>query len=72
MQGAEGADLDRKQILEDQCRAASENLFRKRRELQQMQSNFDGASRELMEVRNERGMAERNYNEAEQINHNIN
>jgi len=37
-----------------------------------MQSNFDGASRELMEVRNERGMAERNYNEAEQINRNIN
>jgi len=72
MQGAEGADLDRKQILEDQCRAASENLFRKRRELQQMQSNFDGASRELMEIRNERSLAERNFNEAEQINRNIN
>lgn len=61
MQGAEGADLDRKQILEDQCRAASENLFRKRRELQQMQSNFDGASRERMEIRNERNLAERNF-----------
>lgn len=72
MQGAEGADLDRKQILEDQCRAASENLFRKRRELQQMQSNFDGASRELMEIRNERNFAERGYNEAAQINENIN
>lgn len=34
MQGAEGADLERKQILEDQCRAASETLFRKRRDLQ--------------------------------------
>ena len=33
MQGAEGADLEKKQILEDQCRAASENLFKKRREL---------------------------------------
>lgn len=65
MQGAEGADLDRKQILEDQCRAASENLFRKRRELQQMQSNFDGASRELMEIRNERNLTERNFQEAE-------
>lgn len=32
--GAEGADLERKQILEDQCRAASETLFRKRRDLQ--------------------------------------
>ena len=65
MQGAEGADLDRKQILEDQCRAASENLFRKRRELQQMQSNFDGASRELMEIRNDRNLGERNFQEAE-------
>jgi hypothetical protein len=37
MQGAEGADLERKQILEDQCRAASETLFKKRRELQQLQ-----------------------------------
>lgn len=32
-QGAEGADLEKKQILEDQCRAASETLFKKRREL---------------------------------------
>ena len=37
MQGAEGADLERKQILEDQCRGASETLFKKRRELQQLQ-----------------------------------
>jgi hypothetical protein len=34
MQGAEGADLERKQVLEEQCRAASEALFKKRRELQ--------------------------------------
>ena len=33
MQGAEGADLERKQILEEQCRACSETLFKKRREL---------------------------------------
>jgi hypothetical protein len=37
-----------------------------------MQSNFDGASRELMEIRNERNNAERGYNEAVQINENIN
>jgi predicted nucleic acid-binding Zn-ribbon protein len=37
MQGAEGADLERKQILEEQCRACSETLFKKRRELQQLQ-----------------------------------
>ena len=35
-QGADGADLQRKQILEDQCRGVSEKLFRKRRELQTM------------------------------------
>ena len=29
MQGAEGADLERKQILDDQYRAATETFFRK-------------------------------------------
>jgi methanogenic corrinoid protein MtbC1 len=33
IQGVGGADLSKKEILEDQCRAASETLFRKRREL---------------------------------------
>lgn len=59
MQGAEGADLERKQILEDQCRAASETLFKKRRELQQLQQNFESASREIMQIRNEKNELER-------------
>jgi UDP-glucose:O-linked fucose beta-1,3-glucosyltransferase len=33
MQGAEGADLERKQILDDQYRAATETFFRKQRDL---------------------------------------
>ena len=52
MQGAEGADLDKKQILEDQCRAASETLFKKRRELQKLQKDYDDDARQLMEIRN--------------------
>ena len=63
MQGAEGADLERKQILEDQCRAASETLFRKRRDLQQLQSNFETASRELNEIRAEKNELDGNNNE---------
>ncbi len=51
MQGAEGADLDKKQILEEQCRAASETLFKKRRELQKLQKDYDDDSRRLMELR---------------------
>ena len=66
MQGADGADLERKQILEDQCRAASEALFRKRRELQSLQSNFDTASRELMEIRGEKNELERRGNQVNQ------
>lgn len=58
MQGAKGADIERKQILEDQCRQVSENLFKKRRDLQQMQTNFDAASRELMDVKNEKKAVE--------------
>jgi flagellar biosynthesis chaperone FliJ len=51
IQGAEGADLEKKQILEDQCRAASETLFKKRRELQKMQKDYDDDARALMEIR---------------------
>lgn len=51
MQGAEGADLDKKQILEDQCRAASETLFKKRRELQKLQKDYDDDARRLMEIK---------------------
>ena len=49
MQGAEGADLEKKQILEDQCRAASETLFKKGRELQKLQKDYDDDARQLME-----------------------
>lgn len=45
IQGAEGADLEKKQILEDQCRAASETLFKKRRELQKLQRDYDDDAR---------------------------
>ena len=51
MQGAEGADLEKKQILEDQCRAASETLFKKRRELQKLQKDYDEDARRLMEFK---------------------
>lgn len=51
VQGAEGADLEKKQILEDQCRAASETLFKKRRELQKLQKDYDDDARQLMEIR---------------------
>lgn len=52
IQGAEGADLEKKQILEDQCRAASETLFKKRRELQKLQKDYEDDSKQLMEIRN--------------------
>ena len=67
MQGAKGADIERKQILEDQCRTVSETLFRKRRDLQQMQTNFDAASRELMDVRAEKNDLERRGRDAVEV-----
>jgi len=51
MQGAEGADLEKKQILEDQCRAASETLFKKRRELQKLQKDYDDDAKRLMDIK---------------------
>jgi len=51
--------LERKQILEDQCRHASEDLFKKRRDLQQIQSQFETCSKELMEIRAEKNELDR-------------
>jgi hypothetical protein len=66
IQGAEGADLEKKQILEDQCRAASETLFKKRRELQKLQKDYEDDARQLMEIRN-KSSAHQKQNEATQI-----
>ena len=66
MQGAEGADLERKQILEDQFRAASETLFRKRRDMGQLEGNFKTASLELIDIRNQKQEIDREQNEHEQ------
>ena len=63
MQGAEGADLERKQILEDQFRAASETLFRKRRDMGQLEQNFKTASLELIDIRNTKGEIDREAND---------
>lgn len=65
MQGAEGADLEKKQILEDQCRAASETLFKKRRELQKLQKDYDDDARRLMEVKTKQQQLGR---QAEELN----
>lgn len=45
----------------------SETLFRKRRDLQQMQTNFDAASRELMDVRAEKNDLERRVRETAEM-----
>ena len=68
MQGAEGADLERKQILDDQYRQATENFFRKQRDLQQITTNFDTAKRELDEVRNEKNEIERENGNLDAVN----
>ena len=65
--GEKGAEIERKQILEDQCRTVSETLFKKRRDLQKWQSTFDGASRELMEAKAEKNDIERAYAETQQM-----
>lgn len=72
MKGAEGADLERKQILEDQFRTASENLFKKRRDMGQLEQNFKTASLELIEIRNQRQDFDRQVNELGQINEQVN
>ena len=51
LRGAEGADLEKKQILEEQCRAASETLFKKRKEVQKLNKEYDDDMRRLIEYK---------------------
>ena len=67
MQGAEGADLERKQILDDQYRSATEQFFRKQRDLQQLTTNFDTAKKELDDIRGERNEIDRDNNNFVQV-----
>mmetsp|Transcript_16344 Transcript_16344/g.19433 ORF Transcript_16344/g.19433 Transcript_16344/m.19433 type:complete len:86 (+) Transcript_16344:203-460(+) len=67
MSGAEGADLERKQILEDQFRAASETLFRKRRDMGQLEQNYKTASLELVQIRNQKQEIDRENDDAAQV-----
>ncbi len=62
-QGADGADLDRKNVLEDQFRKASEDLFKKRRDMGQLEQNFKTASLELIDIRNSKQEIEREFND---------
>ena len=64
--GAEGADLERKQILEDQFRSASEALFKKRRDMGQLEQNFKTASLELVQIRNQKQEIDREHDDAVQ------
>ena len=64
--GAEGADLDRKHVLEEQFRAASEALFRKRRDMGQLEQNFKTASMELVDIRQRRQEYDRGMNDEAQ------
>ncbi len=71
MQGAEGADLEKKQILEDQCRAASETLFKKRRELQKLQKDYDDDARRLMEFKTKQQQLHKQNDELNGIRENL-
>lgn len=50
LRGAEGADLEKKQILEEQCRAASETLFKKRKDVQKLNKEYDDDMKRLIEI----------------------
>ena len=45
-------DVDQKELLEEQCRAASENLFKKKKELQLCQKEYEEDMRRYNEVKN--------------------
>ena len=50
--GVSKDDLARKEGIEEQCNSASENLFKKRKELQRLDQEFDQDNRKLAEIMN--------------------
>jgi len=48
--GAGKADAERKEVLEEQCRAASETLFKKRKELQRVQKECEDMMKRVIQV----------------------
>ncbi|KRX02640.1 hypothetical protein PPERSA_11980 [Pseudocohnilembus persalinus] len=45
-------DRDQKEALDDQCRAGSENLFKKKKELQKLQKEYEEDMRRFNEIQN--------------------
>ena len=50
VKGSDLKDEEQKQQLEEQCRGASEQLFRKKKELQRLQKEYQDEMRRLMEA----------------------
>jgi len=56
-------DVDQKALLEEQCRAASENLFKKKKELQLTQKEYEEDMRRFNEVKSRFDMVTARYQE---------
>lgn len=50
IKGATSKDVQQKDALEEQCRAASENLFKKKKELQNAEREIDEDRQRLNEM----------------------
>lgn len=49
-EGMVKGDVEKKEVLEEQCRAASETLFKKRKELQKLQKEYEDDMHRLLQI----------------------
>eukprot|EP00743_Colponemidia_sp_Colp-15_P001759 GILK01001920.1.p1 GENE.GILK01001920.1~~GILK01001920.1.p1 ORF type:complete len:939 (-),score=229.96 GILK01001920.1:138-2912(-) len=60
---ASGAEADQKRILEEQCRQASEVLFKKKKELQKLEREYEDDMRRLMELQTQANTVQKGVEE---------
>lgn len=63
--GVGKADAEKKEVLEEQCRAASETLFKKRRELQRAQKECEDLMKKMMRVEERKQDADKQMEDSE-------
>ena len=66
--GVGKADVEKKEVLEEQCRAASETLFKRRKELQRVQKECEDMMKRVMQVEGRKQNVEKQLEDYEYQN----
>ncbi len=70
--GVGKADVEKKEVLEEQCRAASETLFKRRKELQRVQKECEDMMKRVMQIEGHKQNIDKQMKDYEYHNEKLN